>query len=257
VAAPAPKPVKPGIFAPKAEKQLYKALTNMDVTGFVEVGNRSVEYRAVAYGFAGIQLVNMGSHDDARSLLSIVMDDDVDPGTHPFTLKYVSAATVTVSVAPGVQAVVPFDRDAVGLTLAELHQETGDLESAISVVESLEPTAHAAVSLAELYIQTGRHEEVIDLTNGIKNEDDATALLCVYRGVALREQGFYEASREAFKEALKSKSRAPEIRHLGLSERAYTYLAENKKATVRKDLERILAENASYAGIRERLEELP
>ena len=36
----------------------------------------------------------------------------------------------------------------------------------------------------------------------------------------------------------------------------HTYLAENKKAMARKDLELILTENASYVGIRERLEEL-
>jgi Tfp pilus assembly protein PilF len=60
----------------------------------------------------------------------------------------------------------------------------------------------------------------------------------------------------AFKEALKSKSRDADVRHLGLSERAYTYLAENKKAMARKDLEKILAEDASYPEVRERLGEL-
>ena len=33
-------------------------------------------------------------------------------------------------------------------------------------------------------------------------------------------------------------------------------MAENKKAMARKDLERILAENAGYEGVRERLSEL-
>jgi len=56
----------------------------------------------------------------------------------------------------------------------------------------------------------------------------------VYRGTALREQGFYEASGGAFKEALKSKSRDLEIRHLGLSERAYTYLVENEKSMAKR-----------------------
>jgi hypothetical protein len=60
----------------------------------------------------------------------------------------------------------------------------------------------------------------------------------------------------AFKEALKSKSRDRDIRYLALSERARTYLAENKKAMARKDLERILAENAGYEGVRVRLSEL-
>jgi hypothetical protein len=40
------------------------------------------------------------------------------------------------------------------------------------------------------------------------------------------------------------------------SERARTYEAENKRPMARKDLERILAENAGYEGVRERLSEL-
>lgn len=43
---------------------------------------------------------------------------------------------------------------------------------------------------------------------------------------------------------------------MALSERARTYVAENKKAMARKDLERILAENAEYEGIQERLRKL-
>lgn len=57
-----------------------------------------------------------------------------------------------------------------GLALAELKQEQGDLEGAIDAVEQLEPTTYSAVSLAELYAQTGRWDDVIELTEGIKNE---------------------------------------------------------------------------------------
>ncbi len=88
------------------------------------------------------------------------------------------------------------------------------------------------------------------------NEDDAAHLL-VYRAIALREQGYPDGAHEAFKEALKSRSRAPEIRHFGLSERARNYLAQGKKAQARKDLERVLAEDSDYEVVRERLEELP
>jgi tetratricopeptide (TPR) repeat protein len=259
-AAPVPQPaaqqpVKPGWFAPRGEKQLYKAITNNDSRAIGEVGRNFKEYRPVSYGLSGLMLARDEKPEEARQILAVVMEEGGNPADHPFAQKYLGGSGGRLAIAPGIVAEIPFGRDLVGLTLAELYQETGDIEAAIDVVEQLEPTAHAAVSLAELYIQVGRYDEVIDLTNGIKNEDDATALLCVYRGVALREQGFYEASRGAFKEALKSKSRDPEIRHLGLSERAYTYLAENKKAMARKDLERILGENASYVGVRERLEE--
>jgi hypothetical protein len=60
----------------------------------------------------------------------------------------------------------------------------------------------------------------------VSNQDDATALLCVFRGIAFREQGYYEATREAFKEALRSKKRDPVVRHRALLERAKSYLNE-------------------------------
>ena len=76
---------------------------------------------------------------------------------------------------------------------------------------------------------TKRWDEVVELTEGIQNEDDASAVLLCYRGMAFREQGFHDAAREALKEALRARSRPAEIRHLALSERAANYLAQGKK----------------------------
>jgi Tfp pilus assembly protein PilF len=117
-------------------------------------------------------------------------------------------------------------------------------------------TTYAAVSLVELYLKAGRFDEVVELTEGMKNEDDASALLCVFRGSAFREQGFHDAAHEALKEALRSRSREAAIRHLALSERAANYMAQGKKSQARKDLERILAEDSGYEGVREQLAEL-
>ncbi len=69
---------------------------------------------------------------------------------------------------------------------------------------------------------------------------------------ALREQGHFVAAREA----LRSTTRDSAIRHKALIERAETYVAENKFAMAKKDLERVLAEDASAPGVRERLAEL-
>jgi tetratricopeptide (TPR) repeat protein len=178
-----------------------------------------------------------------------------DPGADPFVRKYLFMQ-LELSIAAGVTADLPINRDAVGLALAELKQDSGDSAAAIDVVEQLEPTAYAAVSLAELYSQVGRHDDVVELTDGIKNEDDATALLLVYRAVALREQGYHDAAHEAFKEALRSRSRAASVRHLALSERARNYEAQGKRGMARKDLERVLAEDSDYQEVRERISAL-
>jgi tetratricopeptide (TPR) repeat protein len=245
---------KPGLFAPKGEKALYKAVKTQDVQAIKRVGEEHPDFRLPSYSLAGLMLLT-----DEPAESECLLDEAFATGKDPAADKFISTYLRTrleLSIARGVTAELPINRDAVGLALAELKQDHEDLAGAIDVVEQLEPTTYAAVSLAELYAQTGRWDDVIELTEGIKNEDDASALLCVFRGQAFREQGYHDAAHEALKEALRARSRAAPIRHLALAERAQNYLAQGKKAMARKDLERILAEDSSYEGVRERLAEL-
>jgi tetratricopeptide (TPR) repeat protein len=244
-------PSKPGLFAPKGEKQLYKAIKAQDPQAIQAVGDEHLDLRLPAYSLAGLMMLTT-DQPTATRLLEQAFALGADPAADSFVRKYLFTQ-LELSIAPGVTAELPVNRDAVGLALAELKQDAGESEEAIDVVEQLEPTAYAAVSLAELYSQVGRHDDVVELTEGIKNEDDATALLLVYRAVALREQGYNDAAHEAFKEALRSRSRAASVRHLALSERARNYEAQGKKGMARKDLERILAEDSDFEGVRERL----
>jgi tetratricopeptide (TPR) repeat protein len=249
-----PAPRKPGLFAPKGEKQLYKSIRDDDVQGMKRVGDEHAEFRVPAWSVAGMLLM----HDEpavATQLLQAVFDTGRDPSAEPFAIKYLETGT-TISIAQGVTAELPINRDAVGLALGELYQSEGNLVAAIDTVEQLEPTTHAAVSLAELYVQAERYSDVVELTDGVKNQDDASALLLCFRGVALREQGHPPAAHEALKEALRSRSRMASIRHLALSERATNYLAQGKKAMARKDLERILAEDSTFEAVGERLAQL-
>ncbi len=218
------------------------------------VGDEDADFRLPSYSLAGLMMLGTEPREAER-----LLDEAFATGRDPSTDKFVSTYLQTrleLPIAKGVTAELPVNRDAVGLALAELKQEHDDLAGAIDVVEQLEPNTYTAISLAELYAETDRWDEVIELTEGMKNEDDASALLCVFRGQALREQAFNEAAHEAFKEALRSRSRAAPIRHLALAERAKNYLAQGKKAMARKDLERILAEDSAYEGVRERLAEL-
>jgi tetratricopeptide (TPR) repeat protein len=251
--APAKAP-KPGLFAPKGEKELYKAIKAQDTAAIRRVGDEHPDFRIASYSLAGVMLLASDTAQ-AKALLDSVFVAGWDPAADQFISKYL-LTRLELHIAEGVTAEIPINWDAVGLTLAELRQADGDLEGAIDVVEQLEPSAFAAVSLAELYLLADRPDEVIELTEGVTNEDDATAILLVFRGAAFRRQGFHDAAHETLKEALRSRSRAAPIRHLALSERAENYLAQGKKAMARKDLERILAEDSDYEGVRERLAEL-
>ena len=111
----------------------------------------------------------------------------------------------------------------------------------------------SAVSLAELYAEAARWGDIIDMTNGITNEDDASAFLLVQRGYALRELRHFDASREALKEVLRARSRATAIRSLAYIQRGTTYLDEGKKGLAKKDFERVLADDATFPGLQELL----
>jgi len=249
-----PSPKKPGMFAPKGEKELYKAIKAQDVKAIKSVGVYYKDFLLPSFSLAGLMMLT-DEPAEAEQLLSEAFATGKDPAEDKFVSNYL-ATRLELSLAQGVTAELPVNRDAVGLALAELKQDHGDVDGAIDIVEQLEPTTYAAVSLAELYSQTERWDDVIELTEGMKNDDDASALLCVFRGQAFRQQGFHDAAHESLKEALRSKSRAAEIRHMALAERAQNYLAQGKKAMARKDLERILAEDSSYEGVREQLAEL-
>jgi tetratricopeptide (TPR) repeat protein len=248
------KPKKPGLFAPKGEKELYKAVKAQDPQAMRRVGDQHPDFRVPSYSLAGLMLLE-SEPTEAEQLLDSVFASEKDPATDKFVMSYLFTR-MELSIAKGVTAELPISRDAVGLALAELKQDHDDLAGAIDVVERLEPTTYAAVSLGELYAVAGRWDDVIELTEGIKNEDDTSALLCVFRGQAFREQGFHDAAHEAFKEALRSRSRATPIRHMALAQRAQNYLAQGKKSQARKDLERVLAEDSGYEGVREQLAEL-
>jgi tetratricopeptide (TPR) repeat protein len=253
-APPAPRPVKPGLFAPKGEKQLFKAWKQQNAELIEQAGEQHADMKLPAFTLAGLMFASVDGDRSLKLLEQAFADGDA--ASTQFFRKYVGSSAIELKIADGVMAYAPVGRDAVGLTLAELYQSDDKLDEAINVVEQLEPTTYTAVSLAELYAQAGRFQDVIELTEGITNDDDASALLLVFRGVAFREQGFHDAAHESFKETLRSRSREATIRHHALYERARNYEAQGKKGMARKDLERILAEDSDYPGVREQLQEL-
>lgn len=173
---------------------------------------------------------------------------------HPFTTRHLADRTWPVPIAHGVTAHLGITTDVVLLAVAELHQAAGDLDAAIWTVEQAEPTAPAALSLTELYGEAGRHSEVVDLTDGTVNADDATALLLVFRGRALAALGRVDAARDALQEALRVPQRASSVRHRALLERAR--LAQGDPAAARRDLETIRAADPDFPGLTDALAQL-
>ena len=141
--APAQVPAKapkPGLFAPKGEKELYNAIRAQSVSAIRAVGDVHSDFRIASYSLAGLMLLDDDSAQ-AKSLLTPVFDQGGAPEVDPFVVKYIAATRMELPIAAGVSAQLSLSRDAVGLSLAELLQEEGDLSGAIDVVERLEPSA--------------------------------------------------------------------------------------------------------------------
>lgn len=252
-AVAAPSAPKPGAFAPKWEKVAFKAMTS--APDVAELHRLVQESPKAAELLSLVEVVRVslpgGDLPRAKALLGWLQARDYEPQSDEFIRKYAPDATLTISIAQGVAATLPLDRNTLGLVLAEIEQGEGNLDQAVAVVEALEPTTIAAVSLAELYADQSRWVDIIDLTNGVSNEDEPSTYLLVQRGKALREQGYFDAARESLKEALRLRSRPAELRNLALVERGKTYLADGKKSLARKDFEKVLADNSGFDGLTE------
>lgn len=251
----APKMPTPGVFAPKWEKKLYKAAVGQpDYVSLAQIGADYPPARPLAALLeATLVSVPAGDMKRSRDLLTWLFNTGYDPVQDGFVKKYLPAASFTLPIADGINVQLPPDRNYIGLLLGEIYQVTGDLSSAIEVVEQLEPSTVTAVSLAELYAAQGRWQDVVELTEALTNADEASTFLLTQRGVAFREQGYFEAARESFKEALRIRSRPADLRHRTLLERGLTYIREGKRSMARKDFERVLAENSTYPGLRDLL----
>ena len=151
---------------------------------------------------------------------------------------------------------MPFTIKALGLIYAEILQAQQKYTEALAVLAELDTDIDVQISTAEVELQLGQYDEVINTTEGVTNEDDATAILLIFRGIAMREQGNFEAAIEEFKLARAKKSNHSEVLNKALFERGVTYQKMKKTALAIKDFEKILVSDGSYEGVKEKLAEL-
>jgi tetratricopeptide (TPR) repeat protein len=243
-------PVSPHLFSASYEKDFFKARKNDNVQEYQRLITLYPEAVVAGSFMLALKFIETKEYPLALQALESIwrMNDRID--SDPLFRKYLGLKSFEVGIAEGVVAGLNLNRDAVGLLFAETLQSQGDLKTAIEVVEDLYPTQTTALSLADLYVTARKWDEVIEVTNGVTNVDDATCLLLIYRGIAFRETGYKDAAKEALKEALKSKKRSMIIRHRGHAERALTYMADGKRALALKEVEKIMAENPNDDGVK-------
>ena len=170
--------------------------------------------------------------------------------------KYFDEFRVSIPIARGISFNTDFNNSFLTYTYSEILQALGQPEKALEIIQEAPESQSKDIALLDLALATKDFETVIDDTNEIENEDDATAILLVFRAIAFRELKQYELSIETFKLALAKRSRESEILNFAKFERACTYEAMGKKAQAIKEIQKILAANYNDKAAQEKLAEL-
>jgi hypothetical protein len=80
-------PKKPGLFAPKGEKELYKAVKSQDAQAIKRVGEQHPDFRLPSFSIAGLMLVT-DEPTEAERLLADAFATGKDPGLDKFISTY-------------------------------------------------------------------------------------------------------------------------------------------------------------------------
>lgn len=175
---------------------------------------------------AGFAAAANGDLTDAATDFQAVITDPLDVAAHPFTVAYFGPCGIHlhIALADRITVDLPPSRDAARLALAEVYAHDDRVTDAIAVLDGMTHTSPVLIAVCDLYLKAERFSDIVTLTANVHNVDDSTALLLVFRGVALRELSQPEAAIAAFGEVIRFRSRAAQVRHHALAERATTYL---------------------------------
>jgi tetratricopeptide (TPR) repeat protein len=257
--APAELAEKPGWFAPKHEKEFYRALqtylagdTERARELFRSASEKDEGGRVLADDLlAGMLSLSAEKPDEAIPYLEEVVSWE---GELPDELmrKYGFGGGIKLKVTERVTVEVEWGSLAAALALVECYQEQGRVEEAIGVLQQLadaDENPAILLSLCDLYAQTGAWDEIVNAAAGTSNADDLTLEIRLLHARALHEQGLDDAALAVYKDALRSKKRNPELLKEARYERGKLLLARGKTAQARKDLQTVYAEDPSYRDV--------
>lgn len=248
---------KPGLFAPKAEKELYRAIKDgMKIEVIDRIAEDYPKYRNVAYMLADIKRMERSQEEDTAILrLQALLSSNYNPTTDPFARRYLTFISVRVGLPSYAVAALPLSKALLATILSGplLRQERQ--QEALKLAPYLRMSAPSQVILAELYTSCNLPEKVIELTDHEQNTDETSMLLLTLRGRSFATLGHFDAALTTFKEALRYPSRPIELRKFAWLSRAKAYIDSSKMSLARRDLERIMAEDSSYPGLDDLLQE--
>lgn len=263
-----PKPPKPSLFALGRERTFYKFLgehfVGEQVESKKEVVDRALElaakYPKIKYTYFALAVL-VGARDASlfpnvlKSAAEVWANRRLAFGSYE-ARKYFRQIGLKIQIAPGIWFDNSFGVSAFGFLYAEILQDAKEAESAFTVLENLEPTQLSAVSVVDIELAERRFQDVLESTEDVELEDEATGMLYIMRAAALSELGFHDGALEALKKVIGKRSLDEEVRNRALWERANVYERQGKQKAALKELEKIVLADSKYPDVMSRIEKL-
>jgi len=247
-------PITVGRFAKRFEKDFDTAVNKFTIDSLKQYQKDYPQYAMAAKAFTITLLMSKSETFEAGMQAAAETWEKRHELLEDYLWKkYSKHVRITAPIAPGIAIKTVWSMKALGLVYSEGLQAQEKYQEALDVVEQIQQDVTVQVATCELEIQLGKYDEVIETTDDVENVDDPTAVLLIFRGIALREKGLYDAAIEVFKLARAKKDRSEIILNKALFERAQAYDKSGKKAMARKDYEKILVTDGSYEGVTEKL----
>jgi tetratricopeptide (TPR) repeat protein len=246
---------KPGMLASKGEKAFHAAVVSGNPSQILQVSGQNPKYALPAKTIAGLLSLETDL-DHGISLLEEIVAADDDIAKDGFLRKYLPDAGLTVVIAAGVTVHLPVQKNSLVLLLAELHQARGFDDQALRLLEPAEQTTHIRLSQTELAYEAERFEQVLALTEGVRNDDDVTSLMLAYRGRALGELGRDAEAVAVLANTLERQNQAPEIRAIALIGRGMINQARGECILAQNDFTQALVEVPDDEEARQHIQEL-
>jgi tetratricopeptide (TPR) repeat protein len=263
-----PVQMRPGLFSRKSERQFYKFL--MDIYRhdakdtpqevFDKATALKTKYPALQIPLDLVIFLHTIGSDTFDNRIDAwgqtIWDNRLTYFGNGIVLRYFQGITPQVTISPGIQTQEIYNMQTFLFMWVELLQNRQKYKEALAVIESMQSNQYTAISMADVEITMKDFDAAIETTEEIENEDDATAMLLILRGIAFREKELYDGALECFKRALAKKDRSEIMKHRAHFERAENYSRMGKKAMAVKDLEKILVDDSDYPDVVEKLAEL-
>jgi tetratricopeptide (TPR) repeat protein len=258
-------PRHPGLFARHFERAFFDGIQKLNggasraaLAAFVDADQSDDKHRALSPALlAGILNYQLGEPARAIPFLERVTTS----AQHlPDRLMARYGGQLIIDLVIGrIPFKIQVGSAAASVVLAECYRATGRLEEAIGLVQQLyehEPEEHLLLILCSMYQQAGDWDEIVHVTAGVANRGDLSLLLRIVQAEAMEKQGFPDAALEAYRDALKSKSRNPELLKEARYGRASLYLRTGKRGMARRDLSRLYADDPEYKDVSQLLQTL-